>query len=182
MKKLLVVLAAGLGAAAALPASAQEGSNSFYVGGSLGQAHFSNVCNGSAVECKDRDTLWNVFAGWQLLRYIALEAGVGEFGHLTIDGANAKANAIELDAVGTLPLLAKFSLIGRVGAFHGDMKGEGIAQRKNGVTYGWGAEFAPTPAVGLRLEWQRYPDMGGGPFGAETDIDTMRVAALIRWH
>jgi opacity protein-like surface antigen len=182
MKKLLVVFAAGLGAALALPAAAQEGTNAFYAGGSLGQAHFNNVCGGATFECKDRDTLWSLFAGWQILRYIALEAEVGEFGHVTIDGANAKANAIELDAVGTLPLLAKFSLIGRVGAFHGDMHGEGIANRKNGITYGWGAEWSPTPALGIRFEWQRYPDLGGGPFGAETDVDTTRVAALIRWH
>jgi opacity protein-like surface antigen len=174
MKKLFVLFFLG---AFALPAAAQV-----YVGGGLGRAHYDNVCGGATFECKDRDTAWNAFVGWQLLRYLGIEGGIGEMGHVTIDANNAKANAIELDAVGTLPLLAGVSLIGRVGAFHGEMKGEGIAQRKNAGTAGIGMQWEPNPNYGLRLEWQRYPDMGGGPFIATTNVDVTRVSMLIRFR
>jgi opacity protein-like surface antigen len=180
MKKLL---AAAFLAFFALPAAAQVAGSGAYLGGGLGQAHFSNVCGGAVFECKDRDTAWNLFAGWQLMRYLGVEAGIGEFGHVTIDGQNAKANAIELDAVGTLPLFSRFSLIGRVGAFHADMHAEGAADRKNGGTAGLGIEWAPDPMVGIRLEWQRYPGLGGDlPGGTKTNIDVTRLAALIRFR
>ena len=183
MRKLLVVWVTGLAAALPLTAVAQVAGSGLYVGGGLGQAHFSNVCNGAVFECKDRDTAWNLFAGWQFIRYLAVEAGVGEFGHARVDGANAKANAIELDAVGTLPLFSRFALIGRVGAFHADMHAEGAADRKNGGTAGLGLQWEPDPLVAIRLEWQRYPGLGGGlPSGTKTDIDVTRLAALIRFR
>jgi opacity protein-like surface antigen len=178
MKKLFVLFFFG---AFALPAAAQD-LGQFYIGGGLGRAAYDNVCGGATFECKDRDTAWNAFAGWQLLRYLAIEAGVGEMGHVTIDASNAKANAIELDAVGTLPLLGGFSLIGRIGAFHGDMHGEGISQRKNAATAGLGAQLEPDRNYALRVEWQRYPDMGGGPFIATTNVDVTRVSMLIRFR
>ena len=181
MKKLFVLLFSSLAGSFALPAAAQD-LGRFYIGGGLGRAHYDNVCGGATFQCKDRDTAWNAFAGWQFLRYLAVEAGIGEMGHVTIDANNAKASAVELDAVGTLPLLARFSLIGRIGAFHGDMHGEGIAQRKNAGTAGIGAMWEPNPGVGLRLEWQRYPDMGGGPFMATTNIDVTRLSMLIRFR
>lgn len=182
MKKLFVLFAAALAAAFALPASAQLAASSYYVGGSLGRAHFVDVCTGIVGACKDRDTAFSLFGGLQLNRYFGAELGGRGFGHATLPGGNVKATAYELDALATLPLLARFSLLGRVGVFHGSLKGENIARNNNNATFGWGAQYDLSPQFALRLEWQRYLGFGGGDFGAKTDIDTLGLAALLRFR
>ena len=179
MVKTRLLLAAGaLAASIALPAAAQS---STYVGGSLGRSHFVEICSGTVGSCKDRDTQFNLFAGWQFNRFIALEAGFRDFGHAALDDASVKANALELDAVGTLHLYRGFSLLGRVGVFHGNMKGPGANERTNNVTFGWGGQYDFTPSFATRLEWQRYRKFGGGDFSAEIDLDTLSLGALFRF-
>ena len=34
----------------------------------------------------------------------------------------------------------------------------------------------------LRAEWQRHPKLGGGGFGAETDVDSINLGALVRFR
>jgi opacity protein-like surface antigen len=182
MKKALLVLLAGLAGALALPAAAQSDLGTFYVGASIGRSHWTDVCNNVAGDCKPRDTDYSGFGGLQFNRYLAVEAGARAFGHAALPGGNVKASAYDLDGVVTLPLLAKFSLLGRVGIFHAEMKGENIATRKNGGTFGWGAQYDTSPQFALRLEWQRYPNLGGGDFGATTNIDSLHLAALIRFR
>jgi OOP family OmpA-OmpF porin len=176
-----LLLAAGLAAAAfAAPASAQLSTSGLYAGVSSGQSHFENVC-GNVAECDDRDTNGSLFAGFQFSRYVALEAAWRFFGHAKIADASVKANAIELDAVASLPLYKGFSLFGRVGAFHATMKGESASENENGVTYGWGGQY-DFDRWAARFEWQRHPDLGGGDFVAKTDIDSLNLGVLIRFR
>jgi OOP family OmpA-OmpF porin len=175
-----LLLAAGLAAAAfAAPASAQLSTSGLYVGASSGQSHFENVCSGVA-ECDDRDTNGSLFAGFQFSRYVALEAAWRFFGHAKIADASVKANAVEADAVLTLPMYKGFSLLGRVGVFHATMKGTTNSENKNGVTFGWGGQY-DFDRWAARLEFQRHPKLGGGDFGAETDIDSLSLGVLIRF-
>jgi OOP family OmpA-OmpF porin len=48
------------------------------------------------------------------------------------------------------------------------------------LTYGVGARFDFARNLGVRLEWQRYQDVGGEFFGvtAESDVDVMSVAVI----
>lgn len=174
-KHCLLLAAGALAASLALPAAAQ----SLYAGASLGRAHYNAACDG-LTNCDDRDTGFSFFAGWQLNRFIALEAGYRDFGHLSSDEGNVKANALELDAVGTLHIYRGFSLLGRVGAFHGNVKGSS-SERNNNVTFGWGGQYDFTPVVAMRGEWQRYRKMGGGDFGTKIDIDALSLAMLFRF-
>jgi hypothetical protein len=175
-----LLLAAGLAAAAfAAPASAQLSTSGLYVGASSGQSHFENVCSGVA-DCDDRDTNGSLFAGFQFSRYVSLEGAWRFFGHAKIADASVKANAVEADAVLTLPMYKGFSLLGRVGVFHATMKGTTNSENKNGVTFGWGGQY-DFDRWAARLEWQRHPELGGGDFGARTDIDSLNLGVLIRF-
>jgi OmpA-OmpF porin, OOP family len=176
MKKLRLLFAGVLAASFAVSAAAQ----SLYAGASLGQAHYVEACNG-VPNCDDRDTGFNFFAGWQFNRFVALEAGYRDFGHLSSDTGSVKGNAVELDAVGTLHLYKGFSLLGRVGAFHGNTTSGGTSEKNNNFTFGWGGQYDFGPAFALRGEWQRYRHMGGGDFGSEIDIDSLSLAALLRF-
>jgi hypothetical protein len=179
MKKQHLLVAAGLAAACfAAPAAAQLDWNATYFGVSSGQSHYNNVC--SAHPCDDRDTNGSLFGGLQFSRYIAAEAAWRFFGHADVAGTNVKANALELDAVFNLPIYRSFSLLGRVGVAHTTLKSSRAEERTNGLTYGWGGQF-DFDRWGLRIEWQRHAKLGGGDFGAETDIDSTNLGLLFRF-
>ena len=181
MKKLHLLAAAGLAAACfAAPAAAQLlDSSAIYVGVSSGHSHFTNVC--SAHPCDDRDTNGSIFGGLQFSRYVAAEMAWRYFGHADVAGTNIKANAFELDAVLTLPIYRTFSLLGRVGGFRGNLKSSGKDENTKGVTFGWGGQFDFERGA-VRVEWQRHPKLGGGDFGAETDIDSLSLGLLFRFR
>ena len=180
MKKLL---AAAYLSCFALPAAAQIDSSALYLGGSLGRSHFTDICSfGPSSTCKDRDTEWSMFAGLQFSRYLAIEAGYRDFGHADLDSTSFKANAMEADLVGSLPLRGGLGIIGRVGAFNGKLKGGGVEEKTVNATFGWGVYYDVNPTTGFRLEWQRYAKMGGGDFGRETHLDSVSLAAVMRFR
>jgi OmpA-OmpF porin, OOP family len=180
MKNRKALYALGLAAAFfSLPAAAQLGMSSVYIGGSLGRSHFTSVCP-DGVECTDRDTEFSFFTGLAFSRYLAVEAGYRDFGHATVGTSDIKANALELDAVGNFPLFSRLSLVGRVGVYHGKMKGA-TEERKNGGTFGWGVQYDVSQQTGLRAEWQRYSRMGGNSLPT-TNLDSFSVSALFRFR
>ncbi len=182
MKKNSLLIAAAFAAAGfAAPAAAQLSSSALYVGAQYGRMHYNNVCNNSA-DCIDRSNAGGIFAGLQFSRYIAIEAAFQDLGHADVPGGNVKAKAVEADAVINFPLYMGFSVLGRVGVFHAAMQGDTNSKNKNGVTYGWGGQYDFTPQFAARLEWQRHPKLGGGGFGAETDVDSLNLGALIRFR
>ena len=182
MKRNHLLLAAGLAATCfAAPAAAQLDSSALYLGLSSGQSHFTNVCPGGGVKCDARDTNGSLFAGLQFSRYIAAEFAWRYFGHATIGDSKVKGNATELDAVLTLPIYRQFSVLGRLGVAHVNLKGTSNNEKKNVATFGWGGQYDFERGA-LRLEFQRHPKVGGGDFGAETDIDSINLGLLFRFR
>jgi OOP family OmpA-OmpF porin len=183
MTKHRLLVAFGLLAAFfALPASAQLDRSAFYLGGSLGRSHFTDLCANAMPECKDRDTEWSVLGGMQFNRYLGAEIGYRDFGHGTRNGFDYKANASEIDAVGIYPLRGGVGLIGRIGVYHGKLKGGGAEERKSQGTFGWGVTYDFTPTAGMRFEYQRYLKAGGGDLGFETHIDSVSLGAVLRFR
>lgn len=175
-KNRLLLLAGFLATAFALPASAQ-----LYIGGSLGRSHFVDVCTGNPGPCKDRDTEFGLFAGYQLGRYLGLEGGYRDFGHVQVLGIDVKGNAFEASAVGSLPLRGGFSVLGRIGGYSGKLRGSGVEEKTRGATYGLGGQYDFSPNTAMRLEWQRYRGLGGGDFGAKTDVDSYSLGLVMRF-
>ena len=180
-KNRLLIAAAFAAACFAGPAAAQLNTSAVYVGAVYGRMHFDNVCS-PGTECDNRSNGGGFFGGLQFSRYIAVEAAWRDLGHASVGGGNVKATATEADAVVNLPIYRSFSLLGRLGVFHADMRGEGKSERKNGGTFGWGGQIDFSRNFATRLEWQRYPKLGGGSFGAETNVDAISLAALVRFQ
>ena len=180
-KNRLLIAAACAATCFAGPAAAQLSTSAFYVGVEYGRMHFDNVCAPGAA-CDDRSNGGGIFAGLQFSRYIAAELAYRDLGHASVPGGNVKADATEADAVLNLPLYRGFSVLGRVGLFHATTKGETHSENKNGVTFGWGGQYDFTPNFAARLEWQRYPDLGGDSFGAKTNVDAITLGGLVRFR
>jgi OOP family OmpA-OmpF porin len=184
MKTKAAVAVLGLAAAAfAFPAAAQMNMSAVYVGGGLGQSKFADACNGVS-GCDDKDTAFKLFAGWQFNPYIAAEFGYTDLGKAKAGSSDLKGTAWELSALGSFPVGANFSILGRLGGYHGELKGESplgsASESKTGVTYGLGAGYDLNKNLGFRAEWQRFDKMGGGNVG-ETSVDVFGASVLWRF-
>jgi OOP family OmpA-OmpF porin len=180
---------AGLASLAAAPAFAESDPGYFYGGASIGQSRskiddaritaglLSQGLVTSAMSNDEQALAWKAFGGYQVNRYVGIEAGYFSLGHFgftsttappgTLDG-RIKLQGINLDLVGTLPLSERFSAIARVGAQHASahdsFSGSGSvvvlspnpSKSETNVKFGAGLQYAFTPNVMLRGEAERY--------------------------
>jgi OmpA-OmpF porin, OOP family len=194
VKSKSVIAILGLAAASfALPAAAQMRSpslSSAYVGGSLGQSKMKFDCGGAAT-CDQTDTALRIFLGYQFTPNIAAEIGYADLGKSKIGDPSVpfsddvKATAWDLSAVGLWPLANQFSILGRLGIFHGETKVSGtddFKDTKTGVLWGLGGQFDLNKNLGFRAEWNRYSKMGGDNFGEKFNVDVFNVSALWRFQ
>lgn len=188
MKSSAVFAVLGLaGAAFALPAAAQMRSpslSSAYVGANIGQSKFKDACTGVS-DCDNKDTAFKLFGGYQFTPNIAAELGYTDLGKAKAGGESLEGTAWELSAIGMWPLASQFSLLGRLGGYHGELKATGLgasdSKTKNGLTWGLGAQYDLSRNVGLRAEWQRFNNMGGDNI-VETHVDVLSLGALYRFQ
>ena len=186
----------GLAAAVAFtgPAFAQDAG--FYIGGALGQSSFDVECAGTT-SCDDSDSSWKIFGGYQFNKHFAVEFGYADLGETTASvpvppfnvNIAFESTVWDLVAVGSLPIGDRFSIFGKVGLYMADTEVNGSAaglgslsesDDNTDLTYGIGARYDFTRNLGVRLEWQRYQDVGGDFGGAtlESDVDVMSVAVI----
>ena len=130
--------------------------------------------------CKDSDTAWKIFGGYEFTPNLALELGYNDFGRISSDATvvvggstftgNAKieATAFELTGIGSLPLGHQFSLYGKLGVYYAETKssanvrqttppfatGSSSASDNNtNLTFGFGARYDITRNIAVRAEW-----------------------------
>lgn len=131
----------------------------------------------TSIADRDRDTAYKLLGGYQFNPNFALEGGyfdLGKFGYTantlplgTLVG-DIRLHGINLDAVGTWPITEKFSILGRVGMNYTNASdsfvGTGAVRvinpnpstRETNVKFGFGLQYAFTPALALRAEVERY--------------------------
>lgn len=196
MKK--IAAAVLLSAVVAAPAFAAD--NGFYAGITVGQARVNAPTN--IVLSKSTDTIAGVLGGYQFNRYWGAElfySGAGRFSGTNAAGTiigSGKGDVWGLDAVGTLPLSDAFSLYGKLGIASTKTKASGYVIATGGpstlsgatrttATYGLGVVFNATPAIGIRLGWDRYGAAVTGAVAAGTtdnfNINAWTVGGVFRF-
>jgi OOP family OmpA-OmpF porin len=161
-----------VGALAAAPGAVAQGAG-FYLGGSLGQATFTEWCDASALTCDDKDSAWKLLGGYRFNQYFAIEATYIDWGKATGSafspslGQNVAISAEQTSmgaaAVGSFPLTPQFSLFGKAGFL---LTEQDIRRRAPGVSstisgdetelhYGVGGRFAFAPNWAVRAEWEK---------------------------
>lgn len=148
----------------------------------------------------ERDTGYKIYGGYQFNRYFALEGGYFDLGKFsftattvpagTLNG-NIKLKGLNLDLVGILPITEKFSAFGRVGVnsakAEDNFRGTGAVtvlnsspnKRDTNVKYGAGLQYHFTPALGLRLEAERYRI--NDAVGNKGDVDLVSLGLVYRF-
>lgn len=147
-----------------------------------------------------RDTGYKVFLGLPIHPNWAVEAGyfdLGRFGfaaNTTPTGSltgSARIKGLNLDLVGTLPITERWSLLGRVGAAYAqtqdNFNGSGAVtvidpsprKRETNYKYGFGTQYAFTPALSMRLEAERY--RVNDAVGSRGNVDLISLGLVYRF-
>jgi len=163
----------------AQPATAQD--SGVYVGAALGMSGARQVCTNTTIGgCDDRETSLRLFGGYQMNRNLAVEGGYQYFGTFSQGSRGVVSNAVDVVAVGSWPFSQEFSAYGKVGGYLARTSSAPASEDNTGLVYGLGVEWTLNKAWGVRGEWLRYNNVGGGGLGFNTDIDVLSAAIVWR--
>jgi OmpA-OmpF porin, OOP family len=178
-KALLAVVSMASFTVVALPATAQD--SGVYVGAGLGISGARQVCaNTTTGGCDDRETSLRLFGGYQLHRNLGVEGGYQYFGTFSRGSRGLVSNALDVVAVGSWPFTQELSAYAKLGAYLARTSSAPASEDNSGFVYGVGAEWTLNKDWGVRGEWQRYNNVGGGGLGFNTDIDV--ISASVVWR
>lgn len=187
MQKTRFVAAAASVLALSTPASAGffDFTLAPYLGANLGQAS-SDISCPAATSCDDSDTAWKVYGGLEVNEFISMQFGYADMGKVGYSGAKSgsrEVNGATIQIVGTYALNPRVSLLatGGMNILNAEVNGTiaGTPNNNTGDTdvawsAGLGAQYNFTPSLGLRLEWERFFEVGSSDFNGgtgEADID-----------
>ena len=126
------------------------------VGGSIAESHWKGDDVGG-LSTDRKDTSYKLYGGYGFTPNLGVELGYANFGKFTSSAGSVKADGVYLDGVGTLPLGAGFSALGRVGVFNGKLDSS-LAGSDRGTNFkvGAGLQYDFDKNTALRAEWERY--------------------------
>lgn len=148
LKNIAVAAALVIASSAAMAADAPG----FYVGGDVGTTKMEDV--------SDRETGYGVFGGYQINKFVGVEVGVRRLADIKEEGVYGHFNQLTVSAVGSYPVGAGFSLIGRLGFSRVTSNASvdvgpyrvHVRDHANRGLYGIGVAYSITPAISARLE------------------------------
>lgn len=202
MIKRAFLAAAGIAAILVIaPVRAEDSSGGrWYVGGSLGAATGFDLC--SAVtpgfrttpgSCDKSEFAAKVFGGYKFNKYVGAEGALVYLGTADASGtylgvpttSDVYAGGLELVGVGTIPITDRFGILGKVGGLFWGITSEvgtGFDRYDNGASWaiGAGLKYDITDHVGVRIEWERFWDVGNSTTG-ESDVDMFTIGGLYRF-
>lgn len=145
--------------------------------GNVAATKLGNAFTVNSVAEDERDNAYKVLGGIQLNRMLAVEASyfdLGQSGFIastTPDGRFSGTTSIRgfgLGVVASAPLAAQFSAFARLGANYSEVKdsfssagsvtlgSSNNTRHDTNIKYGLGLQYDITPALGLRVEVERY--------------------------
>jgi|SRR5882672_910261 len=189
--------AAILVAVAALTVSAQalaEGGG-FYVGGSLGRAQAKeDACFlGTTTFSCDRTgkVAWSGFVSVMMNKHFGIEGGYHDLGTLveqsdpTPTRATVKTKLSEVVFIAAYPV-DRFSFYAKGGGYYArsTLTSDFLPPAQSKArqwTYGGGVAWDVFRHSGLRLEYQRYNNIGGAEVGFHTDVELVSLGAYFKF-
>lgn len=154
----------------------------------------------------DDGAAWGVQVGYNFNSWVAIELGFTDLGNVVYEAdvydasisprdflyfAETKysSSGPSLAVLGTLPLNDRFDLHGRAGIFFSDTRVSYHIDEEELVEYkasgkdlilGIGASWKFKQQYALRLEWQRFLDVGDEEETGEEDVDLVALTFLFR--
>jgi OOP family OmpA-OmpF porin len=169
-------LAAAVALAVGVPGvsmAQMRGESGWYAGAHFGQSDVD--------EAGEKDTAFRILGGYQINRTFAVELGYTDFGEVEEGGIRFEGNAIEVTGVASFPVADRFSIYGKLGLARTEAEARlgplSADEDSIEVTYGIGVRYDFSQNMGVRGEWQRYPDVGDGA----SDVDVLSVGVVFNF-
>ena len=130
-----------------------------YLGINVGRARDSVSCSASSFLCDERDRPTELYAGTMIGSFWGAEVSYLNTGRLVREGAEGRAQGLNLSLVGRTRLSASLGVFGKVGTIYSrsDTSLTGAipmsADQGFGLAYGGGVSYDFTPRLTARLEW-----------------------------
>ena len=149
----------------------------------------------------DSDTGYKLQVGYKFNPNFAIEGGYIDFGKVSYSAtftggsanASAKASGWNVDAVGILPINDAFSLFGKVGLIDakvdvsvsatgpgGSASGSANTTKWRG-TYGLGGTYDFTKNVGMRVEYERFSELGDSNNTGKSNVDLYSLGVVYKF-
>ncbi len=136
--------------------------------------------------CDDNDTGFKGAVGMVVNDYISMEVGYADLGSFDLSGGGGgevEFNGMTVHALGTYPVNDDFKLYLRAGfgILHTDVKPSvGIPTEETDLEFGvgLGMQYNFTKAVGMRLEWERYMNVGDRATTGDTELDFISAGLI----
>jgi OOP family OmpA-OmpF porin len=140
-----------------------------YLGAGGGTGTFEGTCSG-APSCKDSDTTWKVFGGYNFTSIFGIEASYQDLGKFNASANTTPASSLngsvtgfEISGTARWAFTPQFSVGGKLGWFGFDRKASGNGPQFTNVAndtggkpiYGVNGSYAFTRNWVGRLEWQQ---------------------------
>jgi OOP family OmpA-OmpF porin len=201
MKKTLLALVI-LNAFAATNAIAAADTNTWYGGAKLGWSHYfdansNNDFNDNLDDATDFDfnsdnVGGGVFAGYQILDWLAVEGGYDYLGNMGIDanngasGSKLEAQGLQLSLKGSYGFTENWDIYGRAGAmaYRAESQNENRNKFETGVRplLALGTEYAFTENWAGRLEYQWVANVGNvNQIGVGADVSSLTAGVVYRF-
>ena len=111
-----------------------------------------------------------MFGGYGFSRNFALEFGYADLGEFTLSGPglnmDIESTAIFAELVGRAKVHERVDVFGKLGVAYWDveLKFNAVSGDDNGLgpVVGLGFDFRVSDAVGIRVEWEQYQNLGEG--------------------
>ena len=144
----------------------------WYVGGSVGQTSADidgSVNPGPGISVDDSDTGFKVLGGYNIMKFLAVEAAFVDVGQVSVDGTvqgigssvTAEADGFAVEALGIFPFANKFEVFAKAGLYlwDGDVAISGlpsVGDDGTDPTFGLGFGWNAFSRGQVRVEAERY--------------------------
>lgn len=161
-----------------------------YVGAGIGKSQADITCP-ALTSCDDKDTAYKLYGGLEVNEFLSMEFGYVDLGKSTYSGAvsgKRDTRGMSVQIVGTYALSPKFTLLGKggFGILHTEVDGTVVASNSEADTdlewsLGLGAQYNFTKKVGMRVEWERYFNVGDATTTGEADVDLITAGVVFKF-
>lgn len=203
INKLWRILFVGIFSATSIALSSMAQAQGWYGGVGFGQSKVKDffICD-LDISCSsdDTDSGWKLFVGNQFSPNAAVEIGYVDLGEAKISGTDSFLGSVSLDAeskgfnvalLGFLPVGQAVNLLGKVGLFRWDVDvtasssslGSGsLSESGIDLMFGFGASFNVGKTTAIRIEWERFTDVGDEDETGQSDVDLLSASLVFRFQ
>lgn len=155
-------------------------SANLYVGGSIGNAQYSEIDDNSAS--------LSLFGGYHINEVLAVEGGWSSLGEAESKGSKADVSALSLGVMGKVALKTDLTLFGKAGLARWDFDfsstSPALSDSDSDIDpyFGLGLDYSITGNTSVRFDWNRYsmePTIDGTTLDTE-NINNFSVGIIFR--